>query len=88
MGRVTITEPSVGDSLTVTDINSTLTSFNTEASDVDGENVHDQSLDNFNFEADVGEPPLSSTLIPVLSLQSHFTPAVDSAFDLGDSNFK
>lgn len=25
---------------------------------------------------------------PVLSLQSHFTPAVDSAFDLGDSNFK
>ena len=39
MGRVTITEPSVGDSLTVTDINSTLTSFNTEASDVDGDNV-------------------------------------------------
>ena len=53
MGRVTITEPSVGDSLTVTDINATLTSFNTEASDVDGENVHDQALDNFNFEADV-----------------------------------
>jgi hypothetical protein len=52
MGRVTITEPSVGDSLTVTDINATLTSFNTEASDVDGENVHDQALDNFNFEAE------------------------------------
>jgi hypothetical protein len=53
MGRVTITEPNVGDSLTVTDINATLTSFNTEASDVDGENVHDQSLDNFNFAEEV-----------------------------------
>jgi len=52
MGRVTITEPNVGDSLTVTDVNSTLTSFNTEASDVDGQNVHDQSLDNYNFAAE------------------------------------
>ena len=49
MGKVTISEPVKGESLTVTKINSTIASWTTQASNIDGENVHDQSLDNYNF---------------------------------------
>jgi hypothetical protein len=49
MGIVTIAEPSAGEPLTVTDVNSTLSNFNTQASSIDGDNVHDQSLDCHNF---------------------------------------
>ena len=49
MGKVTISEPVKGESLTVTKINSTIASWTTEASNINGENVHDQSLDNYNF---------------------------------------
>ena len=49
MGKITISEPVKGESLTVTKINSTIASWTTEASNIDGENVHDQSLDNYNF---------------------------------------
>tara|TARA_R100000315_G_scaffold60576_1_gene37442 strand:+ start:8438 stop:9154 length:717 start_codon:yes stop_codon:yes gene_type:complete len=50
MGKVTIAEPSAGESLTVTDVNTTLGNFNTQASSIDGDNIHDQSLDGRNFE--------------------------------------
>ena len=49
MAKVTISEPVKGESLTVTKINSTIASWTTQASNIDGENVHDQSLDNYNF---------------------------------------
>jgi|TARA_R100000081_G_C4819821_1_gene178564 hypothetical protein len=49
MGKVNISEPKKGEALTVTKINSTIASWTTQASNIDNENVHDQSLDNYNF---------------------------------------
>lgn len=49
MGKVTVSEPSKGEALTVTKINETIASWTTEASNIDDENVHDQSLDHYNF---------------------------------------
>ena len=49
MGKVTISEPVKGEALTVTKINSTIASWTTEASNINAENVHDQSLDHYNF---------------------------------------
>jgi len=50
MGKVTVQEPIKGEALTATKINSTIASWTTEASNINGENVHDQSLENYNFE--------------------------------------
>ena len=49
MGKVSVSEPIKGESLTVTKINSTIASWTTESSNIDDENVHDQSLDHYNF---------------------------------------
>tara|TARA_Y100001938_G_C8017812_1_gene393572 strand:+ start:305 stop:961 length:657 start_codon:yes stop_codon:yes gene_type:complete len=52
MGKITISEPVKGEALTVTKLNETIDSWITESSNIDGENVHDQSLDNYNFADD------------------------------------
>ena len=49
MGKVSISEPVKGEALTVTKLNSTIASWTTEASNINAENVHDQSLDHYNF---------------------------------------
>lgn len=49
MGKVSVEEPSKGEALTVTKINNTIASWTTESSNIDNENVHDQSLDHYNF---------------------------------------
>lgn len=49
MGKVSVEEPIKGEALTVTKINNTIASWTTESSNINGENVHDQSLDHYNF---------------------------------------
>ena len=49
MGKVTITEPIKGEALTATKLNSTIASWTTESTNINDENVHDQSLEHYNF---------------------------------------
>jgi len=49
MGKVSVEEPTKGEALTVTKINNTIASWTTESTNINGENVHDQSLDHYNF---------------------------------------
>tara|TARA_S200002703_G_scaffold154445_1_gene157229 strand:- start:1991 stop:2650 length:660 start_codon:yes stop_codon:yes gene_type:complete len=52
MGKVSISEPIKGESLTATKLNSTIASWTTESTNINAENVHDQALDNYNFAED------------------------------------
>tara|TARA_A100001515_G_scaffold141668_1_gene138930 strand:+ start:1278 stop:1934 length:657 start_codon:yes stop_codon:yes gene_type:complete len=52
MGKVVVSEPVKGEALTVTKLNNTISSWTTESSNINDENVHDQSLDNYNFADD------------------------------------
>ena len=52
MGKVTISEPVKGESLTATKLNSTIDSWQLQTQSINQENVHDQAIDNFNMAAD------------------------------------
>jgi|TARA_B100000282_G_C31705399_1_gene478417 hypothetical protein len=76
MGKINISEPVKGEPLTVDKINTTIANWTTESTNINGENVHDQSLDHYNFKKHVVRSQIDGTKSGALFIRTNLTNSV------------